>query len=291
MCEKPYVGCTLSSDSQDLAPFYDEHLWKTAPVPDIFLQAEGVFVFGQKSSRALRDRLAARVNAPVYWIQSFPTSDSVSLPVPHFLLEQVRQYGWDVSIREAKLAPRKEDLIEAHQWLAARELKPWNTIVVHPGSGGRRKIWPLRRWWRLLVWLKKACGFEILITLGPAEEYLTEFAAMARARLNARLVQGISTARLAALLSLARLYIGNDSGVSHLAAAVGVPVIVIFGPTRPEIWAPVGANVTVVKSHWVEEEILEMPTGSSAGEEPEREICEVLQRALSNERSNGAPSG
>jgi ADP-heptose:LPS heptosyltransferase len=50
---------------------------------------------------------------------------------------------------------------------------------------------------------------------------------------------------LACWLASARLYIGNDSGITHLAAAVGTPVLALFGPTDPDVWAPRGANVRV----------------------------------------------
>ena len=55
-----------------------------------------------------------------------------------------------------------------------------------------------------------------------------------------------STADLAMWLAGARVYIGNDSGVTHLAAALGVPVIAIFVATPPEVWAPRGSNVSVL---------------------------------------------
>jgi len=53
---------------------------------------------------------------------------------------------------------------------------------------------------------------------------------------------------LAAILSRCRLYVGNDSGVTHLAAAVGVPTVAIFGPTDPDVWAPRGPGVRVVRA-------------------------------------------
>jgi ADP-heptose:LPS heptosyltransferase len=49
-------------------------------------------------------------------------------------------------------------------------------------------------------------------------------------------------------LRRARLYIGNDSGISHLAAAVGTPVVAMFGPTDPAVWAPRGEHVTVIRA-------------------------------------------
>jgi ADP-heptose:LPS heptosyltransferase len=53
--------------------------------------------------------------------------------------------------------------------------------------------------------------------------------------------------RLACWISQARLYVGNDSGITHLAAATGVPVLALFGPTDPAVWAPRGANVRVAR--------------------------------------------
>jgi heptosyltransferase-2 len=53
---------------------------------------------------------------------------------------------------------------------------------------------------------------------------------------------------LACWLRQARLYVGNDSGISHLAAAVGIPTVAIFGPTDPAVWAPRGAHVAVVRA-------------------------------------------
>ena len=59
---------------------------------------------------------------------------------------------------------------------------------------------------------------------------------------------------LAALLSRASLFIGHDSGITHLAAASGAPVLALFGPTDPEIWAPPGEGVQVLRGgkNWVE---------------------------------------
>src|SRR5262249_20309027 len=53
---------------------------------------------------------------------------------------------------------------------------------------------------------------------------------------------------LGALLARAGVYVGNDSGASHLAAAWGARTVALFGPTDPAIWSPVGASVTIVRS-------------------------------------------
>jgi ADP-heptose:LPS heptosyltransferase len=59
--------------------------------------------------------------------------------------------------------------------------------------------------------------------------------------------------QLACWLASAKLYVGNDSGITHLAAAVGTPVVALFGPTDPGIWAPRGAQVVIIKKDRLEE--------------------------------------
>jgi ADP-heptose:LPS heptosyltransferase len=83
----------------------------------------------------------------------------------------------------------------------------------------------------------------VVVILGPAEEEKTNLIHFWHPMLTAR---GLTLAQLAALLTRCRLYLGNDSGVSHLAAMLGVETIVLFGPTDPAQWAPRGKRVTVV---------------------------------------------
>jgi ADP-heptose:LPS heptosyltransferase len=66
------------------------------------------------------------------------------------------------------------------------------------------------------------------------------------------IVSGLPLLRLFALLSLCSLYIGSDSGVSHLAAAAGIPAIAVFGPIDPRVWAPHGPNAVAVRRQWEE---------------------------------------
>ncbi len=60
------------------------------------------------------------------------------------------------------------------------------------------------------------------------------------------LLKGLSLLELASVIERARFFVGNDSGTSHMAAALGVPTVAIFGPTDPTIWSPRGKKVVVV---------------------------------------------
>ncbi len=118
---------------------------------------------------------------------------------------------------------------------------PEHFLALHPGSGGAAKCWPLERFEVLAQRLAGEAPF--LVVLGPAETGQ-----------EWRHVPGAVVARdlplrvLGALLSRAGLFVGNDSGVSHLAAAAGAPTLALFGPTDPEVWSPVGRVVRCLRA-------------------------------------------
>ncbi len=123
-------------------------------------------------------------------------------------------------------------------------------IAVHPGSGGTTKRWRLDRYFELVEKLRKSCRPFFLLFSGPAEEPDVK-KQIDRFSLRCDDVLHISDRKLieaASLLSLCGLYIGNDSGFTHLAAAVGCGVIALFGPTDPALWKPAGPRVEVISA-------------------------------------------
>lgn len=108
-------------------------------------------------------------------------------------------------------------------------------IVIHPFSGGAKKNWPLDRFRAVAARLP----WPVQWSAGPEEH-------RAEARRFATLDE------LARSLASASLYIGNDSGITHLAAATGTPVIALFGASNPRVWAPRGAQVRVIAAESLE---------------------------------------
>jgi heptosyltransferase-3 len=128
--------------------------------------------------------------------------------------------------------------------LPARKRRPRNRqqILLHPGAGSIRKRWPLAGFLQAAAFLEKD-GLTPEFVLGPAEEMLAD-----ELQQQVRLVyMPGNLIELAALLESAGGYIGNDSGASHLAAYVGLPAVVIFGPADPARWAPIGRAVSIVR--------------------------------------------
>jgi heptosyltransferase-3 len=133
------------------------------------------------------------------------------------------------------------DVEDARRMLAARGLDRASVLLLFPGSGGAHKNWPLRNFVALAAAL--AARLRPLAVLGPAEAGMEPaFAARGIATLT-----GQPLGTTAGLASLAAGFVGNDSGMSHLAAAAGARGVVIFGPTAPKRWSPLG-RVTVIRA-------------------------------------------
>jgi heptosyltransferase-2 len=130
---------------------------------------------------------------------------------------------------------------------------PRGFLALHPGSGSAAKNWPPECYAALAQMASP--GRPWLLVEGPADA--TACAAL-RSLPDARLARGLPLRVLGAVLAEAGAYVGNDSGVSHLAAAWGAPTVVLFGPTDPAVWAPIGPRTASVRA----------PAGNLANLEP-----------------------
>ncbi len=163
-----------------------------------------------------------------------------NIQVSEFLADQVRKSGILSGVDREKF--KHAFLALAHS--RRIKLPPGATIVLSPGAGNVKKRWPLERF--LVVAAKLlAQGLRVVILLGPAEADI-EAALKQRKEPQPAVVTCQSFPDLLTLLDSADGFIGNDSGVSHLAAFIGLPVLVVFGPSDPERWRPFGANVSIV---------------------------------------------
>ncbi len=117
-------------------------------------------------------------------------------------------------------------------------------IMIHPGSGSPKKNWPLNYFIETEKMLLSA-GLTPEFILGPAEKSLSENLSATDTLRTIHLMHDLN--KLVPLLKTAGGYIGNDSGVSHLAAFLGLPTVAIFGPSDPQRWRPIGRAVRMIK--------------------------------------------
>jgi heptosyltransferase-2 len=138
---------------------------------------------------------------------------------------------------------------EADRAFAAEFLSGERWIAVHPGSGGEGKNWPVERWaWLGERLLGRGDGAGLLVVGGEADGARLEALREVWAGERVRWALGLELPRLAAVLAGCSLFVGHDSGISHLAAAAGAQCVLLFGPTDPAVWAPANAGVTVVRA-------------------------------------------
>lgn len=117
-------------------------------------------------------------------------------------------------------------------------------VVVHAGSGSVRKCIESWRLAQVINWMIRF-GAAPLLLEGPADQ-MSVAAVLSLLPNTVPVVRGESLSVVAGVVSHAALYIGQDSGITHLAAALAIPTIVCFGPTDPRRWAPRGSQITVL---------------------------------------------
>lgn len=273
---KSWLGKCAALDGPLIPSLFQDNLWRSTPLPDFLEEADRVFILGQSGTRILAERLSIRLRARVDWIKSFPT-DETGIHVTDFVRRQMAALGLQLSSSSGPLIQPHDALEKPGSSLKEFGIteKP---ILVHPGSGGKRKVWPPHNWHSLLHWIRNEFAVPVLLSIGPADHYLEEFS-RSIAETGIPIVSGLSLTNLAALLSRCRLYIGSDSGVTHLAAAVGVPVIAIFGPTDPEIWGPRGQSVHVIIKNW-DEAAFDDWRNAEAEETPDPELKELVRKLM-----------
>ncbi|HSP46094.1 MAG TPA: glycosyltransferase family 9 protein [Chthoniobacterales bacterium] len=150
--------------------------------------------------------------------------------------------GLSLTDPAAHLFPSEEDRN------AVRALfdKGGKMIALHPGSGSESKNWPVENWIELGNALL-AKGRELMIVVGEADTARSTRLKTEWKGQPVRFAENLPLPQIAALLEQS-VFLGHDSGISHLAAAAGARCVLLFGPTEPSIWAPANEKVTVLRA-------------------------------------------
>ena len=144
-----------------------------------------------------------------------------------------------------RIHPNESDREAASNFLKMTGREP--LVAIHPGSGSEKKNWPAEKFGALARWLADELAAQLLIVRGEAD---ARAAGKLRELLGERpitMAQGLKLVELAAVLERCVLFLGNDSGITHLAAAVGIPTVAVFGAASLPIWEPLGLYTRVVQ--------------------------------------------
>ena len=121
------------------------------------------------------------------------------------------------------------------------------TLALHPGSGSEKKNWPETKWAGLIQQIAATTNWNLLLVGGEAEGERLRRLAGALPSARCSIAQGLPLAELAQRIQSAMAFVGHDSGITHLAAAVGLPCVVLWADTLEEVWRPQGERLVVLK--------------------------------------------
>jgi ADP-heptose:LPS heptosyltransferase len=183
-----------------------------------------VINFWPDADGTLRDRFPVRPGQVVLHADALPTR----APAAAHYCQPLMALG----IEPARL---DYPFVDASSKRSAR-----SRVAIHPGSGSPRKNWPAENW----IELVESLPAPILLVLGEVE-----LESWASRRLPAKVAVAANRhlEELITELAESSVFVGHDSGISHLAAACGVPSVLLFGPTDPAMWAPPVPHVRVIR--------------------------------------------
>lgn len=120
-------------------------------------------------------------------------------------------------------------------------------VVVHPGASKILMQWPTERFAKLIDWLNNSFGFDVILVGSREEKELCQRILTQTTTYKPIIMAGnLTLIELTMLLKRARLFIGNDSGPMHIADAIGVPIVALFGPSNPLTFGPVSSNAETI---------------------------------------------
>jgi heptosyltransferase-3 len=142
------------------------------------------------------------------------------------------------AIPRTQVFPQPDAVAAVQKLLFEQGVSPGQPYaVLRPGAAALTKQWPLDRFFELARWLCDSAGLASVLDFGP-DEAASAAAARGYAGSGVVVLASLRVRELIALISGASLFVGNDTGPTHIAAAVGCPTVAIFSATDPAIWGP-----------------------------------------------------
>jgi len=144
---------------------------------------------------------------------------------------------------EPVIGLRDEALRWCENFWTDNSLQGRAVLTIAPGSGAREKNWPEECFLAVANWWGARTRGIAMLLVGPVE---AARGGIDRLREDCLAVSDLTLSQVAAVINRSTVYLGNDSGITHMASTIGVPTVALFGPSNPRQWAPRGRRVTVI---------------------------------------------
>jgi heptosyltransferase III len=235
------VARAHSIDAREVGALFADGI--SDDVRGFFGEFDRIYSFFASDDSRFRERLSAVTDAVASFHPFRPGGEG------HVSEAYLRAIDAESATLIPRLVPTSDDLAAASRVLAESGCGGSQLIVIFPGSGSPAKNWAARKFAELAAMLAKGSGIlrsadsalndtGCVVVLGPAEVSLEPVFREA----GVAVLKDLELATVAAVARGAAAFVGNDSGVSHLAAAVGASGVAIFGPTDPARWRPLGGG-------------------------------------------------
>jgi len=182
-----------------------------------------------------------KIGIPWIVYGGFSPQEKLPAPITEFLLSPLEREGIPIFFEPPKIVPSfcdKKIAEEFFQSSCNSGEGNYPVLAIHPGSGSSKKCWPKEKFTALMRWAKRYLGATILLISGPADKDILEAIWPFIKECSPIVAENLPLKHLAAILERCTVYVGNDSGITHLAASVGIPTLALFGPTDVRIWGP-----------------------------------------------------
>ena len=217
--------------------FFEEPHCKDLSFPDV----ERVICFLSDPSCKLKQGLRKCLKyIPIFSFPPFPQREE-KIHVALYLASCLKKSGLPVNPEEAIDEAQRRPLLGKGKPSGSEGM-----IVLHPGSGSKKKNFPSEFWLDLILKKDLMISHKCILLLGPAEGQWDQIIAKELSGIEIEIIQSPHKDRLLSLLKKASFYIGHDSGITHLAAMLGTPTICLFKNSNPLQWAPLGPDVTII---------------------------------------------
>jgi ADP-heptose:LPS heptosyltransferase len=254
LVEKRFYAEEITSvDQRGMASFFMQGGDLDPELSQYFGTFDVIVLFAKETEGSILANLKRVCQGQIIHLRSFPPAGE-RIHLTDHLSRELRRNHFPVGDQDPQLFLNPSDQAWGTGYCRKKGLteeEKAQAIILHPGSGGRKKVWSPERFVDLIRCLLEHGSSRLLIVLGPAEageiENSLDTLQWGTGSSAPVLIRGLSLVGLASVIEGCRAFIGNDSGITHMAAALGVPTVAIFGPTDPGRWAPRGKHVAVVR--------------------------------------------
>lgn len=232
-----------SIDQAGMAYFYVAGGTLPSSLSAFFSSCPVILVFGKSRGNALAENLQKAGAEQVILLPSFPP-EGLKVHAADYLVDSLKASGFEGENSFSPLRALEDAMSFARGFLGTLGLKEGDRVLaIHSGSGSPAKNWSPENFARVADGVSERA--KVLLISGPATDGVEEVR-RALKKADSFVADNLPLIQLAAVLKLSTAYLGNDSGITHLAAALGVPTVAIFGPTDPAIWGPRGPGVRLL---------------------------------------------